>query len=391
MSVPGRNTMKLRNLAVAAAGALLLALQSFAQVTTIEGLVKGTDGKPLEKAEVLIVRTDIKANYKTKTDKKGHYLYMGLPIGTYNVELMVEGKKVDAVNNVRTSLGDPKPVNFDLANNASMQAQKQAEMAKAAETGQISKELERGLTKEQKEAMEKQIKERSEQMKKRGELNTSFNAGMDAMKASQWQDAVTAFTKAAELDPSQIAVWSQLGEAGMKLAATKTGPEFDTAIGKALEAYQKSIERKPDDPGAHNNYALALVKAKKMPEAQAELKKAADLDPTNAGKYYYNLGAVMVNANQQQAAAEAFKKAMETNYPDAYYQYGVTLVSSAKIEPDGKITPAPGTIEAFQKYLELAPTGAYAQQSKDMLATLGSSVQTKFGEAPKKADPKKEK
>jgi len=238
--------------------------------------------------------------------------------------------------------------------------------------------------------MEKQIKERSEQMKKRGELNTAFNAGMEAMKVNQFEEAVTQFTKAAEVDPGQIAVWSQLGEAGVKLAATKTGPEFDAAIGKALQAYQKSIELKPDDPGAHNNYALALVKAKKMPEAQAELKKAAELDPPNAGKYYYNLGAVMVNANQQAAATEAFKKAMETNYPEAYYQYGVTLVGSAKIEADGKITPAPGTVEAFQKYLELAPTGTYAQASKDMLATLGSSVQTKFGEAPKK-DTKKKK
>jgi tetratricopeptide (TPR) repeat protein len=382
--------MKLRNLAVATAGLLMAALTSFAQVTTIEGMVKGNDGKPLEKAEVLIIRTDIKANYKTKTDKKGHYLYMGLPIGTYNVELMVDGKKVDQVNAVRTSLGDPKPVNFDLQNNASINQAKQAEMAKAAETGQISKELERGLTKEQKEAMEKQIKERSEQMKKRGDLNTAFNAGMEAMKVNQFEEAVTQFTKAAEVDPGQIAVWSQLGEAGVKLAATKTGPEFDAAIGKALQAYQKSIELKPDDPGAHNNYALALVKAKKMPEAQAELKKAAELDPPNAGKYYYNLGAVMVNANQQAAATEAFKKAMETNYPEAYYQYGVTLVSSAKIEADGKITPAPGTVEAFQKYLELAPTGTYAQASKDMLATLGSSIQTKFGEAPKK-DTKKKK
>jgi tetratricopeptide (TPR) repeat protein len=382
--------MKLRNLAVATAGLLMAALTSFAQVTTIEGMVKGNDGKPLEKAEVQITRTDIKANYKTKTDKKGHYLYMGLPIGTYNVELMVDGKKVDQVNGVRTTLGDPKPVNFDLQNNASINQAKQAEMAKAAETGQISKELERGLTKEQKEAMEKQIKERSEQMKKRGELNAAFNAGMEAMKVNQFEEAVTQFTKAAEVDPGQIAVWSQLGEAGVKLAATKTGPEFDAAIGKALQAYQKSIELKPDDPGAHNNYALALVKAKKMPEAQAELKKAAELDPPNAGKYYYNLGAVMVNANQQAAATEAFKKAMETNYPEAYYQYGVTLVGSAKIEADGKITPAPGTVEAFQKYLELAPTGTYAQASKDMLATLGSSVQTKFGEAPKK-DTKKKK
>ena len=146
--------MKLRTIAAAGTGLLFLALTAFAQVTTIEGIVKGTDGKPVEKAGIKIIRTDIKAEYKTKTDKKGHYLYMGLPIGTYNVELYGDDKysqKMDAVNGVRTSLGDPKPVNFDLATSAAAKQATQAEMQKAVETGQISKELERGLSKEQKE------------------------------------------------------------------------------------------------------------------------------------------------------------------------------------------------------------------------------------------------
>src|SRR3954447_8003474 len=137
-------SMKFRNLCVAAAGMAFLAVSAFAQITTIEGIVKGQDGKPVEKAEILITRTDIKAEYKTKTDKKGHYLYMGLPIGTYNVELYQDDKysqKLDAVNNVRTSLGDPKPVNFDLANSAATKQATQAEMQKAVETGQMSKEL----------------------------------------------------------------------------------------------------------------------------------------------------------------------------------------------------------------------------------------------------------
>ena len=39
--------MKFRNFVVAAAGAFLLALTSYAQITAIEGDVKGEDGKPL--------------------------------------------------------------------------------------------------------------------------------------------------------------------------------------------------------------------------------------------------------------------------------------------------------------------------------------------------------
>ena len=164
------------------------------------------------------------------------------------------------------------------------------------------------------------------------------------------------------------------------MPAPRPGRSMTTNIAKSLQSYEKAIELKPDDPASHNNYALALAKAKKFPEMQAELKKAADLDPANGGKYYYNLGALLVNSGQNDAAGEAFKKAIELTptYADAYYQYGVTLVGKAAIGADGKVTPVPGTAEAFQKYLELQPTGAFAQSAKDMLTTLGSAVETKF-------------
>src|SRR4051812_17663056 len=386
--------MKFRNLGVAAAGMAFLAVSAFAQITTIEGIVKGQDGKPVEKAEVQIVRTDIKGSYKTKTDKKGHYLYMGLPMGKYDVSVLVEGKVMDSMKNVSTRPGDPIPVNFDLKATQAASAQQQAQMTKAIETGQLSKEQERSLTAEQKAAMEKQIKEQSEKMKKNKELNDAFNAGMEAMTAKRYDDAITAFDRAAAADPTQQAIYAQLGEAHLKMSEGKTGADYDAHIAKAMEAYSKAIELKPDDPGSHNNYALALAKAKKFPEMQAELKKAADLDPQNAGKYYYNLGAILVNSGQSEAAGEAFKKAIELTptYADAYYQYGVTLVGQAKIDTaTGKVTPVPGTIEAFQKYLELQPNGQWAAASKEMLTSLGGSVQTKFTDpnAPAKKTTKK--
>jgi tetratricopeptide (TPR) repeat protein len=372
--------MKLLNLAPVAAGMFLLVFTSLAQIAPIEGNVKGADGKPIQGAVIKIVRTDIKGEYPAKTDKKGHYINIGVPLGgTYNVELYIEGKKVDSVNGVRSG-GDGKPVDFDLKSAQKETVNKQAEMQKAMETGKASDELTRGMTSEQKAALDKQLKEGSEKLKKRNELNDAFNAGMTAKEGKQWDQAVTSFTKASELDPTQQAVWANLGESYVNLAGTKTGPDFDSTIQKGLDAYAKAIELKPEDAASHNNYALALGKAKKFPEMQTELKKAAELDPPNGGKYYYNLGAMLVNANQGDAAGEAFKKAIELTptYADAYYQYGVTLVGKAQIGADGKVTPVPGTVESFQKYLELAPNGAYAQSSKDMLATLGSTVDTSF-------------
>jgi tetratricopeptide (TPR) repeat protein len=155
----------------------------------------------------------------------------------------------------------------------------------------------------------------------------------------------------------------------------------------------KALELKPDDAAYRNNYALALARAKKFDEAQAELTKAATLDPPNAGRYFFNLGALLTNNGQAEPAGQAFKKAIEAdpNYADAYYQYGLYLVSKAQISADGKVTPPPGTAEAFQKYVELRPDGPNAQAAKDMLTTLSGTVSTQYAnpDAQKKGATKK--
>lgn len=385
--------MKFRNLAAATAGLLVLAFTSLAQVTALEGDVKGTDGAPLKDALIQIVRTDIKGNYKVKTDKKGHYIYTGLPMGIYNISLVVDGKEADHINGVKTSPGDPHREDFNLKAAVVDKAGRQAEMQKAMETGQMSKELEKSLTPEQKAAMEKQIKDQAERMKKNAALNSAYNDGLTALGAKQYDVAIENFKKAAEMDATQLAVWSNLASAYQGLAGTKTGADFDSNMTSALDAYSKALALKPDDAGLHNNYALALAKDKKFPEAQGELQKAAQLDPPNGGKYYFNLGALLVNAGQYDPAAEAFKKAIELTptYADAYYQYGVCLSAKMATAADGKVTAPPEMAQAFQKYLELAPTGPNAQGAKDMLAALGASVQTQYKNPDAKTAPAKKK
>ncbi len=191
--------MKHRNVALPALGVLLFALAGFAQTTTsLEGDVKGEDGQLLKGALVKIDREDIKGHYQVKTDKKGHYFHAGLPIGTYKITVEVDGKDVDFVDKVRTTLGDPVVNNFDEHANA----QKRQAMTAAADSGTLTKEQERGLTPEQKAALEKQTKERAQQLAKNKGLNDAFNAGMQAMTAKQYDVAVQQFSKASEMDPN---------------------------------------------------------------------------------------------------------------------------------------------------------------------------------------------
>jgi tetratricopeptide (TPR) repeat protein len=358
-------------------GALLVfAGASWAQTTAINGQVTGEDGTPLKDAVIKIVRTDIKGNYQVKTGKKGDYYYGGLPLGMYDISCVVNGQDVDHVKGVRTTLGDPVPINFDLRK---IKARRD-ELTKAARTGTMTEAQQKQMTPEERAAFEKANKERTTQMAKNKALNDAFNGGMQALQAKQYDQAIDSFKKASELDPNQHVVWARLAESNVDMAREKTGPDRDAALNSAFENFQKAIALEPTNAGYHNNYALALAQAKKFPEAEAELQKAAELDPPDAGKYYYNLGALLINSGQYDPASEAFKKAIAAtpNYAEAHYQYAMCLSAKMAVGPDGKMVAPPGMKDELTKYLELAPSGPNADAAKAMLATLESSVQTEY-------------
>jgi len=66
-------------------------------------------------------------------------------------------------------------------------------------------------------------------------------------------------------------------------------------------------------------------------------------------------------------------------------------VAKATVAPDGKIIPPDGTIQAFQRYLELKPDGQFAEAAKGMLATIQGGIDTKYSNpnAPKTPPKKK--
>lgn len=342
----------------------------------IAGKVIGEDGKPIKDAQMILERQDIKGTYKVKTKGKGDYFHAGLPLGFYDVILQLDGKTIDTMRKVRVGLGDPSEVNFNLqelkARNASLQA--------AAASGTLTAEQARSMSPEQREAMEKKMKEQAEAMKKNKALNEAFNAGVNAFQAKDWPAAIASFTKAGELDATQHPVFSYLAESYSELAKTKTGAEQAAAYEKCFEAYKKTLELKPDEAGYHNNFGLALARASKFDEAQAELEKAAQLEPAKAGMYFYNLGAVLSNTGQIEPAGMAFKRAIEADpkHSNAQYQYGIYLISKATTTADGKVVPPPGTREAFQAYIDLEPAGPYAESAKGMIASIEASVQTEY-------------
>jgi hypothetical protein len=66
------------------------------------------------------------------------------------------------------------------------------------------------------------------------------------------------------------------------------------------------------------------------------------------------------------------------------------LLGKATVAPDGKVTPADGTKEALEKYLQLKPNGPFADSAKGALASISGSVTTAY-ENPDAAKNKKAK
>ncbi len=367
----------LRGCVLAALLLTFLASSALAQTGQLRGKVSGEDGQGLSNAMVFIERVGVRGNYKVKTNKKGNYFHAGLPLGQYTVRLEVNGKQVYSVNGYQIKLGDTKPLDFDLA------AIRRENEAAQAGGGPTKAQLE-AMTDSQRKAYEKAIKDRQQQISKNKQLNEMFNAGMEAKRVEDYATALGHFRKALEIDSEQHVIWGNMAEALSGLVSTKSGAEREQVGEEAIASYRKALELEPD-PAYHNNLGLLLIRLQRLDEGTAELEKAAQMAPEQAGTYYFNLGATMVNTGNTQGAIDAFRKATQAqpDYANAYYQLGTALVGTAEMKEDGSIIPAEGTVEAYKKYLELEPAGAYAASAQAMVQSLSGKLETTF-EQPKK-------
>ncbi len=351
----------------------LVAAPAWAQVGRLQGTAVGEDGEPIKGAVIQIERTDQKGSYKVKTNKKGQYLHAGLPWGTYDVALTIDGKSLESVSGVSVRGGEGAPVNFDL------KALKERQAALNSQNGALpTEDAVSGMSDKEREAYEEALKKRQEALEKNAALNTAFNNGMTALKAEDYETAVTALKEAAALSDTQDVIWGNLGEAQSKLALTKTGEERTAIMAEAAASYAKAMELNPTQAGYPNNLGLALIQAGQRDEGMAMLEKAAASDPANAGKYYFNVGAILTNSGDVDGAIDAFRKATQAqpDYAAAHYQLGMSLVGKATFTPDGAMKPVDGTLEAFQRYLELQPTGADAETARAMVQSLTTTVDT---------------
>jgi tetratricopeptide (TPR) repeat protein len=374
-----------KHFAIFAITVLLLAFcvpAVFAQASgTVKGSCKDAQGNPVVDAVIVFENLDNGQKYTLKTNKKGEYFSLGLSAGKYNVTLYKNaedakaGKQIDFVKGYQVQIGDNDPLDFDAK-------KEQEQQAKGV-----------GLSPEQlKQMQEAQAKQQKEVTTVKS-LNEKLGAAKAAADAGDYDTAIADLNDANQVDPSRDLIWFKLGDYNRLSAAKQTDPaEKQKRFGAAIEAYQKAIELKtatPDkDPAKqaanlaayYNNLAEAYAKSNRVDDAVKTYALAAQTEPSSAAQYYFNTGAVLTNAGKVDDAIAAFDKVIATdpNRADAYYWKGVNMIGKATLQGNKMVAP-PGTAEAFNKYLELQPTGTYADAAKQMLASIGGSVETSFG------------
>jgi tetratricopeptide (TPR) repeat protein len=402
----------------------LLTLSGWAQTTIIKGTVEDQDHQPLGGVSLRIERQDLRGVYHARSNSNGTLFYAGLPMGVFRVSCEADP---DSAVEVQTQVDDPAVVrlicaaggtrqpdqggqdrefgrgildrvraDLDHARDASSFSEDEmrrfhrvrdriAEFQSAWEGGRFDQDIfsdiirsldailerTRLLARDRDNLTEdlgrlKELRERHDRSGEpgasRGPLEAAFNEGMAAQRANDYRAAIAAFRRALAMDPGRDVIWAQL-------AAAYTGVG---SLAPAKDALAKAVQLKPQDGAYRNNYAIALARIGNLEEAWTQLEEAARLDPANAGKYFYNVGAILVNAGHTPEAGRAFRRSIEADpgFAEAHYQYGVWLVGKTAAGTDGRIHAPPRAREEFETYLRLAPNGPNAASARGMLSTM---------------------
>jgi Flp pilus assembly protein TadD len=300
----------------------------------------------------MVLKGEPPREFKVVTDAFGEWYKSGLPPGTYDISIKLEW--VD-----RTDMSkSPKPVVF-VGTMAGV-VLKPGEKRRLADIGGLTEEavaagrkapVTSSLTSAEAEAANKRA----------AELDSLFTGANAAIAAGNYADAVAKLTAIADKTEKCGRCFVKIGEIELKRNEQPA----------AEAAFLKAIELDPANPDPYAQLAAMYNGLGRLPEAVKMGAKAAELmgslgstDPIAV----YNMGVIQWNAGNVEAAKEEFAKAvkLDPKKPNAQYFLGMTtfvLASSGK----GALIDAKAPL---QEYLKLAPTGEYAANAKEFLASI---------------------
>jgi tetratricopeptide (TPR) repeat protein len=199
-----------------------------------------------------------------------------------------------------------------------------------------------------------------------------------AQAAQNWPEAEKVLVSLTEMSPR----WQYYIALGDARVSQEKLPE-------AVDAYEQGVpllEQALSDPATKpadlpkmkttlgqvlTNEGNIYAKLNKSDKAVEAFTKGA---PYAAEPYvaFFNVCVMHYNAKHFDQAIEACTSAStaDPTKPDAYYLRGSALFTKGKMVKNKYNVPE-GTVDALQKYLELAPTGPHAKEVAQMLSAAG--------------------
>ena len=366
--------MTTRTLSYAAVLAALSPLALLAQTPapgSIHGHVQNAAGMA-QSGEVKLTtdRTSEEKNrkyqYTFPVDANGDFKGEGIAPGKYILFFQVKNATVDYIDNVEIKSG------VDLARNDDM----------------TREDFVKAMTPEQRKQIEEFKKQNAATVaanKTVGNLNALLTQARDNEKAGKYDEAVAQMQQATTQKADEAILWLELGNA--QLGAKKYDDSV-TSFQKAVDLNTAAKKPNPAIPGsAFNNMGQAYAKLNKPQDALGAYDKAAQAEPAKAATYYYNEAATLYNTGAHTESATAADKAIAADpaKADAYYIKGQSLIDKATIDSKTQKMQAPaGCLEAYLKYLELAPTGSHAEDVKGIVAAFDEKQVAAFRQGKKK-------
>jgi tetratricopeptide (TPR) repeat protein len=368
---------------------------------------------PVADATIDVFRTDIPGKYSTKTDKKGQFVFAGLPyVGTYIIAVSKAESQPNWINDAKAGRDanyeiDLKPGDGKRLTLEEIKAAAGRTPAAAAGTAKLSAEEKARL-----EEMERKNAEITAANTKNRNANEvvgrTFKAGNDALGAKNYDEAIKQYEEGLAADPQQPALLTNAGaaykargvaryNAGVKAnddAAKTSGIDSAKADFKAAaEATSKAVAMiknmpAPTDSAAlanYNNNKLAAVTQNadamrllvtKVDPTQAEAAFAAyqdlialETDPAKKQKAQLDATLMLLDAGASDKALLSAQKILETD-PDnveALRLAGLALFQSGD---KAKFQEAANYLQRFvDKAPDSHPDKQSAKESLDYLKT----------------------
>lgn len=339
---------------------MLGVVAAWSQVTT--GKVQGTitnAGKPIANANINLINPDNGRTFKIKADANGRFESIGIPGGIYEEEISdSSGEKLAKVKvQIKGQSGDVDDLSVDIAQHGpelskEEYAKKKEEHDKALNENTLIAQLNPALQAKDWKTAEPILQQLTAMNPNRWEYQQAL--GNAQYGEEKYDDAVATYEKA-------IPLAQNAGNAPSKDSKT------DPAKVKAAVAQMLASE------------GNAYTKLKKTDKAVEAYTKSAEMDP-NPGTAYFNLCATQYNSGNTAGATAACDKAIaaDPNRADAYFIKGSLMMGESKQGKDGKLEAPPGTADALNKYLQLAPDGPHANDVKSMLTYIGAKIDTTY-------------